>query len=98
MTDKIFKENPRYSREALVDELENLFFAELVIIPWDRYEMYGHADGMVRWIDGDRVLMNNYFDFDPSFRKKLVEALPLTSRWRNWSTIVPDPASSLGHS
>ena len=75
MTDKIFKENPQYSREALVDELENLFFAELVIIPWDRYEMYGHADGMVRWIDGDRVLINNYGDFDPSFRKKLVDAL-----------------------
>ncbi len=53
-------------KRALVDELENLFFAELVIIPWDRYEMYGHADGMVRWIDGDRVLINNYGYFDPS--------------------------------
>ena len=44
MTDKIFKENPGYQRQDLVDALENLFFAELVIIPWDKYEMYGHAD------------------------------------------------------
>lgn len=75
MTDKIFKENPRYSRRELVDTLENLFFAELVIIPWDRYEMYGHADGMVRWIDGDRVLLNNYCNFDPALRKRLLDAL-----------------------
>ena len=75
MTDKIFKENPQYSREALADELENLFFAELVIIPWDRYEMFGHADGMVRWIDGDRVLLNNYCNFDKTLRNRLMDAL-----------------------
>jgi agmatine/peptidylarginine deiminase len=75
MTDKIFKENPGYGREELVDALENLFFAELVIIPWDRYEMFGHADGMVRYIDGDRVLMNNYGNIDPYFRKRLLKAL-----------------------
>ena len=75
MTDKIFKENPHYTREALVDQLENLFIAELVIIPWDRYEMYGHSDGMVRWIGGNRVLLNNYAQTDPGLRKRLVEAL-----------------------
>ena len=75
MTDKIFKENPHYGREALVDALESLFFAELVIIPWDRYEIFGHADGMVRYIDGDRVLLNNYIDTDPYLRKRLLDAL-----------------------
>ena len=75
MTDKIFKENPHYSREALVNALENLFFAELVIIPWDRYEIFGHADGMVRYIGGERVLLNNYIDTDPYLRKRLLDAL-----------------------
>ena len=75
MTDKIFKENPGYQRQDLVDALENLFFAELVIIPWDKYEMYGHADGMVRYIDGNRVLLNNYINFDPCLRKRLLEVL-----------------------
>ena len=75
MTDKIFKENPNYSREALINQLEDLFFAELVIIPWDRYEMFGHADGMVRWIGGDRVLLNNYCNFDMSLRNRLMDSL-----------------------
>ena len=75
MTDKIFNENPLYQRKDLVDALENLLFAEIVIIPWDKYEMYGHADGMVRWIEGNWVVMNNYINTDPGFRKRLLEAL-----------------------
>lgn len=75
MTDKIFKENPSYDRLKLTGKLESLFSAELVIIPWDRYEMFGHADGMVRYIGGDRVLLNNYINFDRSLRKRLLDAL-----------------------
>ena len=75
MTDKIFKENPGYQGKELIDALENLFFAELVIIPWDKYEMFGHADGMVRYIDGNRVLLNNYINFDSGLRSRLLQAL-----------------------
>lgn len=75
MTDKIFKENPRYGMSELLDALENLFFAEVVVIPWDRYEMYGHADGMVRFIGGNRVLLNNYVNFAPGLHKRLLDAL-----------------------
>lgn len=75
MTDKIFKENPSYSRIRLINEIEELFQVELVIIPWDKYEEYGHADGMVRYIDDNHVLINNYCDFDKSFRNKLLSSL-----------------------
>lgn len=75
MTDKIFKENLHYTRKALIEKLEYLLEAELVLIPWDRYEEYGHSDGMVRYIGEGRVLLNNYCDFDNSLRKKLLSAL-----------------------
>ena len=75
MTDKIFKENPEYQKKDLVNTLENLFAAELVIIPWDKYEMFGHADGMVRYVGGKRVLLNNYINFDPGLRKRLWDVL-----------------------
>jgi len=75
LTDKIFRENPGYGRQALVEKLERLLEAEVVIIPWDRYEMFGHADGMVRHLDGKRVLINNYGNLDPQLRRRLLEAL-----------------------
>lgn len=75
MTDKIIKENPMKFNRNMIVELENHFQAQIVLIPCDRYEKYGHADGMVRWIDGNRVLLNNYADFDPGLRKELKKML-----------------------
>lgn len=75
LTDKIFKENPHYTRDALVEKISDLLEAEPVFIPWDKYEEYGHSDGMVRYLGDGRVLLNNYCDFDKSFRNKLLAAL-----------------------
>ena len=74
MTDKIIVENFK-DKSSLIAEIEELMNAELVLIPWDRHERYGHADGMVRYIRGNIVLLNNYIDFDPELRQKLLETL-----------------------
>lgn len=75
MTDKVLKENPRYNEYYLHDMLERLFEAEVIIIPWDRYEMFGHADGMVRAIGDDYLLLNHYVDFDKDLRKRILREL-----------------------
>ena len=62
-------------RKDLLSTLEDYLQVQIVIIPWDRYEIFGHSDGMVQWIEGNRILMNNYINTDPSFRKKMLEAL-----------------------
>jgi agmatine/peptidylarginine deiminase len=75
MTDKIFRENPHYDRDMLIDTLSQLMEAKVVLIPEDCYEEYGHADGMVRFMGNGRVLLNNYCDFDKALRKRLLAAL-----------------------
>jgi agmatine/peptidylarginine deiminase len=75
MTDKILRENPHYERNVLIDTLSHLLEAEIVLIPEDYYDEYGHADGMVRYIGKGRVLINNYCDFDKTLRKKLLASL-----------------------
>jgi len=75
MTDKIFRENPHYDRDMHIDTLSQLLEAKVVLIPEDRYDEYGHADGMVRFMGNGRVLINNYCDFDKALRKRLLAAL-----------------------
>lgn len=75
MTDKIIRENPHYQRNQLIDTLSQLLEAEVILIPEDRYDEYGHADGMVRYMGNGNVLLNNYCDFDKTLRKKLLAAL-----------------------
>jgi len=71
MTDKIIIENiHNYNKEQLLTKLKDLFEVEkIVLIPWDRGERYGHADGMVRFIDNETVLLQGYY----KTRKELFE-------------------------
>ena len=75
MTDKIFVENSGLSKEDVVAEIERVFSAKLVVIPWDKEEEYGHADGMVRFVSDNHVLINQYKDIDLELRQKLIDAL-----------------------
>ena len=75
MTDKIFHENSNLSKDEVIAEIERVFSAKLVIIPWDKEEEFGHADGMVRFVSDNHVLINQYKDIDPEFRQKLIDAL-----------------------
>lgn len=75
MTDKIFVENSGFRKEEVVAEIERVFSAKLVVIPWDKEEEFGHADGMVRFVSDNHVLINQYKDIDPELRQKLIDAL-----------------------
>lgn len=75
MTAKVFEENPGYRPFNLLDILEAAFDSDIIVLPWDTNEIFGHADGICRHVDGDTVLMTNYRQFDKDmavrFRKCL---------------------------
>lgn len=75
MTDKVFKENSTFDSSVLQKELERLFECEIVFLPWDCLEEYGHADGIVKPISEDTVLITNYDDFDIAYYKKFKKIL-----------------------
>lgn len=63
MVDKILRENPQYSSSALLRKLEQLFGCEVYLIPWDAYEgIYGHSDGILRYIGNNELLYTKYDD------------------------------------
>ncbi|MCI5711365.1 MAG: agmatine deiminase family protein [Prevotella sp.] len=82
MTNKVFSENGCKDNDPrLIAELEALFGHEIIFIPWhcldpddEHADVYGHADGFVRWCGGRKVLMSNHRDSD----KK--EALQIKAR------------------
>ena len=69
MTDKIFTENSDLTLEALKQQFR--FIKRLIIIPRDpdSEEVYGHADGMVRFISENHLLVNSQYPVD--FKNKL---------------------------
>ncbi len=75
MVDKVFKENSHIPKAQLVYRLETFFNDEIIFLPWDKGEKYGHADGIVREIDKGRVLMTNYHQYDKTFFGKFLKIL-----------------------
>ena len=69
MCDKIFIENQNLKEKDLINELQNLFQVDKIyFIPTDPYDFTGHADGMVRFLNNDTVLINDYSKEDLKFQ------------------------------
>lgn len=97
MIEKVFKEN-RTSWKKLAKAIEEHFMAELVILPWDESEFYGHADGLVRYIGNDRVLITNYDRFDKKSPAKLLGFCGnISTRFSNWSITPNANINTIGH-
>ena len=75
MTTKVLYENPGLSHHEILLELDDIFNAEVILIPWDTEEKTGHADGMVRSLGKGRLLMNCYADMDPNLGMAIKKAL-----------------------
>ncbi|GHU66258.1 hypothetical protein AGMMS49983_15530 [Clostridia bacterium] len=57
ISDRIFDENPEYTdKKKLISKIEKLLEAEVIVIPQINDDMTGHADGMVRFIDGNTLI------------------------------------------
>ncbi|MCF8230088.1 MAG: agmatine deiminase family protein [Bacteroidales bacterium] len=61
MTTRIFSENlHQYKFDELISELERVLKVDkLILIPEQPHDFTGHSDGLVRFIDGDTVLIND---------------------------------------
>ena len=63
MVDKVIQANPHYSASKLLAELTRLFGCEVFLIPWDDEEgIYGHSDGVVRYLSEGNLLFTKYPD------------------------------------
>ena len=74
MVEKVFVENP-YPMKETAKAIEEHFNAELIVLPWNRPEYFGHADGLVRYIGNGRVLLTNYDRFNKGFTRKVIQIL-----------------------
>ena len=75
MTDKVFVENKDKTPQEVQRQIEEAFQCEVVFLPWDRNEKYGHSDGIIHCLGDNRVLMTNYADFDKGIADEYLRIL-----------------------
>lgn len=99
MTEKVFVENKDKTRTEVERILKDAFCCDILFLPWDRKETFGHSDGIVHYAGDGKILLTNYDDsslyYFRRFRKvleKQFEVVPLkyaTKRrhTRSWAYI-----------
>ena len=99
MTEKVFVENKDKTRTEVERILKDAFRCDILFLPWDRKETFGHSDGIVHYAGDGKILLTNYDDsslyYFRRFRKvleKQFEVVPLkyaTKRrhTRSWAYI-----------
>lgn len=75
MTEKLYAENKHLSPTEIRKRLREMFHCDIIMLPWDKYEKYGHADGIVKAIDDNTVLLTNYEDYDSKISAKFEDIL-----------------------
>lgn len=76
VTDKVYAENPGLERRQVRERLRAALGAgELIVVPKEPYDVFGHADGLVRFLAPDRVLVNDHSGTDPAYAARLERAL-----------------------
>ena len=80
MTERIFSENPQYTKDQLIKKLKRLLkVKQIIMIPKCPGDPFGHADGMIRFVDGvkdeETVLVNDFSGESAKFFSKFHRAL-----------------------
>ena len=75
MTEKVFEENKDKSRDEVERILHDAFRCDILFLPWDRNEYFGHSDGVVHYAGKGKILLTNYDDISTYFYRRFRKAL-----------------------
>ena len=75
MTEKVFFENKDKSHDEVELLLHEAFGCDILFLPWDKKEVFGHSDGIVHYASDGKVLLTNYDDFSIYYYRRFRKAL-----------------------
>ena len=70
LCDKIFEENNHFSEKEVIQKLEKLLRTDSIyFVPQDPGDIIGHADGMLRFVSDDLLLINDLSSQDKYYQR-----------------------------
>jgi len=79
ITERVFEDNRNRDQKEIIELLKKtLGLEQLAILPVEKGDRTGHADGMVMWLSPEKLAVNAYKDktFAAEVKKRLESALP----------------------
>lgn len=98
MTERVFKENPSFTKLELIRKLQTILQIDtLIFIPEQPYDFTGHADGLVRFLDDETLIINTFGEGES---KRFVESFKsaISKTGLDYVCIPYNPYSNKGDS
>ena len=98
--ENVFSENPDFSRGELIRKLETIFEVnKIIFIPNYPNDLFGHADGIIRFIDEQTVLINESSDKDSKSEIEFGKSFRSILRKENlnYYEVAYNPFSNITH-
>ncbi len=80
ISDRVFRDNPQAEKDIMEEIKSKLELSKLIVVPQHPYDFTGHVDGLVRFVDHTRVVINDFSyilkqsQTDNRYRYRLEEA------------------------
>lgn len=72
LTERVLAANRKWPRSEIEAELcSKLSVKKVILIPQEKHDVFGHADGMLRFTGPDRVVVNDYSQNDRALKNRL---------------------------
>lgn len=75
MTEKVFVENKNKTHSEVERILMDAFQCNVLFLPWDHQEKYGHSDGIIHYAGDGKILLTNYDEISPHYYNRFRKAL-----------------------
>ncbi|PMD68037.1 agmatine deiminase family protein [Companilactobacillus nuruki] len=71
LTDQVYNDNRNWSKQEIISELKyRLKIDKVIIISKEPGDVLGHSDGMIKFIERNKMFIND-FSYEPGFLKKI---------------------------
>ena len=86
ISDRVISENTTSWKKGipeLLDEIKNLLnLRELIVVPSDPWDFTGHVDGMVRFVNDKKVLVNDLSGMDQKMKEEDPKIQIVYNNWK----------------
>ena len=75
MTDKVITRNNNNSREQIIQTINDVFECDILFLPCNESNKFGHVDNMIQYLDNNKILLTSDGDMSSPYYQEIKKTL-----------------------
>jgi agmatine/peptidylarginine deiminase len=75
MTDKVITQNINYSRGQIIQMISDVFECDILFLPCNKSNKFGHVDDMIQYLDNNKILLTSDSNMSSTYYQEIKKTL-----------------------